>query len=451
MKNNDSRETFASRLGFVLASMGGAIGLGNVWKFPYLVGLYGGAAFIVIYILALLLIAIPILMTEFAIGRKTRKSYTSALKELLPNTKWYFLGIIGVISLTITLSFYNGISGWTLAYIFKSISGSYIGQSSEVINTTFNNFISNPFSVILWLTIMLLLTYIIVIKGVKNGIEKVCNILLPVLFIVIIILAIKSITLPGAIKGLEFYLIPNFKNLSGEAIMAAIGQSFFSLGVGCGNLVVYGSYLDKDKTIGSSTIMVSIGCTLSAILFGLIIFPAAFAYEIEPTVGPPLVFITLPNIFSQMQFGAVFGTVFFILLFFACLTSTICIMEAIVSYLSDEWGFNRTKSCTIVAIIIWLLGIVMMFSFGLLKDVLIFGRTIFDFSNDVLVSAVLLPLGGLFILILSGWILKPKTLLDEINIGDGFKVNKYYTITVKYIAPVAVLLVFLQLIGVIKF
>ena len=275
--------------------------------------------------------------------------------------------------------------------------------------------------------------------------------MLPVLFIAIIILAIKSITLPGAIEGLKFYLIPNFKNLSGEAVIAAIGQSFFSLGVGCGSLVVYGSYLDKDKTIGINTIMVSMGCTLSAILFGLIIFPAAFSYGIESTVGPSLVFITLPNIFSQMQFGAVFGTVFFILLFFACLTSTICIMEAIVSYLSDEWGFSRVKSCTIVAVIIWILGIVMMLSFGLLKDVLIFGRTIFAFSNDILVSDILLPLGGLLILILSGWILKPKTLLDEINTGEGLKVNKYYTITIKYIAPIAVLLVFLELIGVLKF
>ena len=445
------REHFGSRLAFVLASMGGAIGLGNVWKFPYLVGRYGGAAFIVIYLLSLLFIAVPILMCEFAIGRKTGTSYTSALKILCPGKKWYLLGIIGVIALTLTLSFYNGIAGWTVAYIFKSLTGSYNGASADQIGGMFGAFIANPASVILWLTVMLAITMFIVVRGVRGGIEKVCNILLPVLFIMIIGLGIRSVLLPGAGAGLKFYLIPDFSKLNGETVMAAIGQTFFTLGVGAGNLVIYGSYLDRKKTIGSSTIMVGLGDTMAAILFGFIIFPAAFAFGIEPGMGPPLVFITLPTIFAQMKFGMVFATLFFILLFFACLTSTICIMEAIVGYLVDEWKINRKKACWIVGAVIWVLGVIMMFSFGPLSNVLIFGRTIFDFTNDIVVSAILLPLGGLLMLILVGWVLKPKTLLDEINTGEGMKVNAYFIVTVKYIAPLAVILMFLQMVGILRF
>ncbi|MEG0324058.1 MAG: sodium-dependent transporter, partial [Raoultibacter sp.] len=405
------REKFGSRMAFVLASMGGAIGLGNVWKFPYMVGKYGGAAFIVVYLLALFFIATPMLMTEFAIGRKTGTSYTTALKKLCPGKKWYLLGIIGVIALTLTLSFYTGIAGWTVAYIFKSISGSYAGANPEAIGNMFGAFISNPASVIFWLAVMLVITTFVVIRGVKGGIEKVCNVLLPVLFVMIIVLAIRSVMMPGAGEGLKFYLVPDFSSLSGEAIIGAIGQSFFTLGVGCGNLVIYGSYLDKKKTIGSSTWMVGIGDTCAAILFGFIIFPAAASFGIEAGMGPPLVFITLPTIFAQMKFGMVFATIFFVLLFFACLTSTICIMEAIVGYLVDELKVQRKKATIIVAVVIFVIGTVMMLSFGPLADVLIFGRTIFDFTNDILVSAVLLPLGGLIMLILIGWVLKPKGLL----------------------------------------
>lgn len=451
LQNQQQREQFGSRISFVLASMGGAIGLGNIWKFPYLVGRHGGAAFIVVYLIALLLVSGPVLMTEYAIGRKTGASYTTALKKLLPGKKWYLLGIIGVISLVLTLSFYCGIAGWTVAYLFRSITGAYNGMSGDEITTMFGNFTANPFQMILWLAVMLLITTFIVLRGVKGGIEKVCNVLLPIMFVMIIFLAIRSILLPGAEKGLEFYLIPDFSSLDAEAVMAAIGQSFFALGVGCGNLVVYGSYLDRKKTIGSSTVMVVVGDTVAAILFGLLIFPAAFAFNIEAGMGPPLIFITLPAIFAQMNFGMVFATVFFIMLFFACLTSTICIMEAIVGYLVDEFHLNRKLSSWIVTGIVFVVGTVMMMSYGPLADFLIMGQTIFDFFNDTVVSAVLLPLGALLMVILVGWILKPKTILEEVNLGEGIKINRYYTITIKFIAPVAIFFMFLQLVGIINF
>lgn len=445
------REKFSSRISFVLASMGGAIGLGAVWKFPYLVGRHGGAAFIVVFLIALLFVATPILMVEFSIGRKTGTSYTSALKIMCPGKKWYMLGIMGVVSLVLTLSFYSGIAGWTVAYIFKSIAGLFTGMDAAQVGEAFESFISNPAQVIFWMVVMLAITSFVVLRGVKSGIETVCNILLPVLLVMIIILAVRSIMLPGAGAGVEFYLKPNFAGLTGAVVMAAIGQSFFSLGVGCGNLVVYGSYLDRKKTIGSSSIMISLGNTLAAILFGFIIFPAAFAYGVEPGMGPPLIFITLPTIFAQMKLGMVFSTLFFTLLFFACLTSTICIMEAIVGYVVDEWKMARQKATYLVTLLIFLLGSLMMLSFGPLKDFLIFGKTIFDFANDTLVSAILLPLGGLLMVILVGWILNPKHMLDEINIGDGIKFNRYFVITIKYIAPIAIILMFLQMSGVLKF
>lgn len=446
-----AREQFASRLTFVLASMGGAIGLGSIWKFPYVVGQYGGAAFIIVFLLALFFVAIPILITEFAIGRKTQTSYTSALKVLFPEKKWYILGVIGVITLTLTLSFYSGIAGWTIAWLLKSVTGEFSGMNSGQIAGIFQNFITNPFQVILYLFMMLALTTFIVMRGVKQGIEKACNILLPVLFILIIFLAIRSVLLPGAEKGLIFYLRPDFSSLTGEAIMAATGLAFFTLGVGCGNLVVYGSYLDKQNTLGSSAIIVAFGDTLASILFGFIIFPAAFAFNINAGLGPPLVFITLPAIFAQMKFGMLFAALFFLLLFFACLTSTICIMEAIVGYAVDEWKIKRKKATLAVAIIVFILGSVMMLSFGPLSSLLIFGKTIFDFANDTLVTTVLLPLGGLFMLIVIGWILKPNLLLHEVNIGEGMKINHYFIITVKYIAPIAIVIMFLQLTGVINF
>lgn len=440
------REQFGSRIAFVLASMGGAIGLGNVWKFPYMVGRYGGAAFIVVYLIALFFIGAPILMTEFAIGRKTGTSYTSALKILRPGTKWHYVGVIGVIALVLTLGFYGGIAGRTLAYLVKSLTGTFTGMSPDQVGGVFGAFISDPFQVILWLAIMLIITTFVVIRGVKGGIEKVCNVLLPVLFIMIVFLAIRSVLLPGAESGLEFYLKPDFSIITGEVIVAAVSQAFFTLGVGCGNLVVYGSYLDKKKTVGSSTIMVGVGDTLAAVLFGFIIFPACAAYGIEGSMGPPLVFITLPTIFAQMKGGAIFATVFFLLLFFACLTSTICIMEAIVGYVVDEWKVERKKATIGVAILEFAVGILMMLSFGVLSGVSIFGRSIFDFTNDVLVSAILLPLGGLLMVLLVGWILKPQSMLDEINIGEGIKFNKYYTITIKYIAPIAIIAMFIQLV-----
>ena len=445
---NESTERgqWSSRFGFVLASVGGAIGLGNVWKFPYVTGQYGGASFLVIFLLALIFIAVPVLMTEFAIGRNTQRNYAGALKQLLPGTYWYLLGIMGVIALGIILSFYFGVAGWTLAYFFKSIAGSYAAGSQDQVVAEFTGFLNSPFTLVGWQFVMIAITAWVVIRGVSGGIEKICRILLPLLFLMIVGLAIRSCTLPGAIAGIEFYLKPDWGKLNGEAVLAALGQAFFTLGVGAGNMVIYGSYLKRDKTIGSSTAMVAGGDTLAAILMGFIIFPAAFAFSINPEVaGPPLVFMTLPTVFNQMEAGMFFGSVFYLCLFFACLTSTMCILEGVVGYLIDEWQWQRTRSVIMICTIIFVVGTLQMLSFGPLSEFKILDKTIFELS-DYFVSNILLPFGGLMMTIFAGWWWK-DLLLEEINLGEGFKFGRLYIVCIRYLVPLAIVSIFAHQLG----
>lgn len=447
---NNEREKFSSTYGFILSSIGAAVGLGAIWKFPYTVGENGGGAFLLVFLIVLIIIAAPILMIEFAIGRKTKLSYPAALKKLFPGKSWYLMGLFGLGGLGIVLSFYIGISGWSLAYLFKSITGSYAGQGSEVMANNFDNFLNSPFETLFWLLVMTVLTGFIVAKGVQKGIEKVSKVLIPALLVMIVILGIKALTLPGAGAGLEFYLKPDFSAFTFEGILAAIGLAFFTLGVGTGNLVIFGSYLDRSRTIGSSTLIVVFSQIFVAILMGIIIFPGVFTYGVEPTAGPPLVFITLPIIFSQMGYGMLYASIFYLLLFFACLTSTIAILEAIVGYFIDEFKWSRKKTVLITLTVIFSIGIVQMLSFGPLSHITLFDMIIFDIS-DFLVTNIILPIGGLALLIFAGWLLKPEVILEEMNIGKGMKITlSVFSITIKYIAPIVVLIVFLQLLGIIK-
>ncbi|NKB37779.1 MAG: sodium-dependent transporter [Gammaproteobacteria bacterium] len=446
---DSDRGQWSSRFGFVLASVGGAIGLGNVWKFPYVTGQYGGASFLIVFLIALTFIALPVLMTEFAIGRNTQLNYTGALRKLLPGTKWHLVGIMGVIALIIILSFYFGIAGWTLAYFFKSISGSYAAQSQDLIAADFGGFLNSPATLVFWQFVMVAITAWVVIRGINNGIEKICRVLLPLLFFMILALAIRACTLPGAMAGIEFYLKPDWSKLNGEAVLAALGQAFFTLGVGCGNLVIYGSYLKRDKSIGSSAAMVAGGDTLAAVLMGFIIFPAAFAFGINPeSAGPPLVFMTLPSVFAQMNQGMLFASAFYLCLFFACLTSTMCILEGIVGYVIDEWQWQRKKATLAVCTLVFVLGVFQMLSFGPLSDFKVFNKTIFELS-DFFVSNLLLPLGGLMMTIFAGWWWKDR-LVEEINIGEGLKIDSLYVWCVRILVPLAITGIFLQQLGLIN-
>ena len=431
------REQWGSRAGFVLAAIGGAIGLGNVWKFPYVTGRYGGASFLIVYAVALLLVALPVIMVEFAAGRRTQKNYVGALRELIPGTRWYLLGIVGVFAFVLICSFYFGIAGWTVAYFVKSISGSYAGATPPQIAAEFNAFLHRPAELLSWLLLFTIITGFVVDRGIRNGIEKTCLYLLPALFVVIAGLALWAILLPGAQEGLKFYLSPDWSKLSAEAVLAAIGQAFFTLGVGCGGMVIYGSYLDRKHTIASNAITIVVGDFSAAFLIGLLIFPAAFAFGINPEVaGPPLVFLTLPSVFVQMPFGMLFAALFYLALIFACLTSTMALLEAIVGYVIDEWGWQRRPAVAVMCTAIFLLGCGQMLSFGPWSGQLMFEKTFFELS-DALVTTLLLPICALLTLILAGWIWW-RALWQEFNTGEGIEVGPLFQICIRYIAPMAV-------------
>lgn len=445
-----AREKWNSNLGFVLSSIGGAIGLGAVWMFPFTVGMYGGAAFLCVYLLALLFISTPILITEFAIGRRTELNYVSALKKLFPGKRYHYVGYAGLMVMIIVLSFYIGISGWTIAYFFKSVTGSYNGMESAQVIESFGTFLNEPYTLVFWEFVMMVLTVGVLTKGIQNGIEKLCKVLIPALFVMIIILVVNALQLPNAHLGLEFYLLPKFSALTPEAILAAIGLAFFTLGIGVGNMVAYGSYMGKEQAITSSSIYIILGNLLIAFLMGLIIFPSVFSFGIEPEAGPPLVFIVLPTIFANMQFGMVFATIFFLALFFACLTTTIALLQAIIIYFTDELKWTRKKALAIVGTTIFVLGIFQVLSFGPIAHIKLFGMSIFDLSN-YFVSNILLPGSGLVMVLLIGWFSDPNDLLAEINTGKGMKIKTAYIVTIKYVTPAALVLVYLQSLGIIKF
>lgn len=435
--SEQGREYWGSRAGFLIAAVGGAIGLGNVWKFPYMTGQYGGASFLVVYIIALVCVALPVIMVELAAGRSTRRNLAGALRVLMPGSSWYLLGVLGVFIFILVLSFYFGVAGWTLAYLLKSITGSYAQSNPQEIADQFGVFLNSPAQLVFWQLLFAGITGLIVVRGVRRGIERVCTVILPVLFVVIICLAVWAISLPGAEAGLRFYLYPDWSKLSGEAVLAAVGQAFFTLGVGCGGMVIYGSYLDHKQTIASNAGIITFGDFCAALMIGLLIFPAAFAFGINPEVaGPPLVFLTLPAVFVQMPWGMLFASLFYMALAFACLTSTLAILEAVVGYLIDEWNWPRPKATWLSLGFISILGLGQTLSFGPWSDVLLFGKTLFEFT-DTLVSSILLPLAGFLTLLLAGWCWG-GSLWQELNRGEGIQSGRTVRFMIRYVAPIAV-------------
>jgi len=395
------REHWASKLGFILASAGSAIGLGNIWRFPYLVGQNGGAAFVLVYILFVILLGIPVMLAEFSIGQEAQKNPVGTFRELAGrHSHWQLVGFMGIGTGIIILAYYTGIAGWTLAYIVRSLNRTYYLQDAAAV---FQNFISSPQETIFWLLVFAGLGAGIIVAGVTRGIERWCKYLLPILFGILLVLLVRSLTLPNAAAGLSYYLRPDFSKLSPSAILAAAGQAFFSLSLGMGVMITYGSYLGKDTNLLKSAIWVSALDTAVAFLAGMVIFPAVFAFGLEPNSGPGLTFITLPRVFAQMPMGNLFATLFFILLAIAALTSTISLLEVIVSFAIDELGWSRPKATIIMALGTAILGILPTLSFGVLSNWTIYTKNIFE-AMDFLAANILLPSGGLLITIFVGWV-----------------------------------------------
>lgn len=442
------RATFGSKIGVILATVGCAVGLGNIWRFPYMLGENGGAAFLLVYISCILFLGIPVMITEFFIGRYSRKNAAGAFKVMAPGTKWSVIGYNGVAAAFLILGYYAVVSGWTLEYIVQAFSGSLEGKNATDFADEFTAFSTGVFRPILWTVVFIALTHIIIISGVKEGIERASKVMMPVLFLILIALCVRSITLPGASEGLTFLFNPDFSKIDSSVVLSAMGQAFFSLSIGMGCLITYASYFGKQTNLQTTALQVTILDTLVAVLAGVMIFPAVFSFGIEPTTGPELVFITLPNVFEQLPFGNIWSFVFFVLLALAALTSTISLHEVSTAYVHEEYHISRKKAAVIVSIGVTILGILSSLSMGVLKSYTLFGLNFFNLL-DFVTAKIMLPLGGMMICIFTAKRVDKLLLKEEVtNHGTiRFYFFNTYAFFVKYIAPIAIGLIFLNELG----
>ncbi|MGQ1910436.1 sodium-dependent transporter [Marinifilum sp. RC60d5] len=446
------REVFTSKFGVIAAAAGSAVGLGNIWKFPYITGVYGGAAFLFVYLGFIVLIGLPVMLSEFIIGRKSGSNIFGAYKSLAPNSPWKLVGLLGLAAAGMILAFYGVVAGWSIDYVVKACSGSFMEKNPTELSLMFTNFIQAPFTPVIYQLLFMILTMAIVGVGIKDGIEKYAKILMPLLVVLIIVLDIRAITLDGAGEGLKFLFHPDFSKLTAEGVLSALGHAFFSLSLGMGTLVTYGAYIDSSNNLAKTAVQVTVADTLIAILAGVAIFPAVFAFGIEPSSGPGLVFITLPNVFQQMPGGFFFSILFFLLLTVAALTSSISILEVVVAYFKEELKIQRKLATIISTVIISIIGIFCSLSMGILEEHKLFDLNFFDLLDWVSAN-MLLPLGGLFISLFVGWYLGKDKVKEELS--KGSVVVKYllsvFIFLIRYVAPVAIAIVFLNGIGIINF
>lgn len=437
------RSQWGTKIGFILAAVGSAVGLGNIWRFPYMTGENGGAAFVLIYLICVVMIGIPVLIAELALGRYTQLNPVGAIKSIAPRGPWKLLGYLGVLAGITILSYYSVIAGWTIGYIFKTIFHS---------TGNFEKFIADPTGELGYFIVFLGLTMLVVLGGVKTGIERWSKILMPTLFIILIGLIVYAVSLPGAEEGIKFYLQPDFSKLSGKTILSALGQAFFSLSLGMGAMITYGSYITRNTNLFSSAVVIAFSDTLIAVMAGLVIFPALFAVGMEPTQGPGLVFNVLPQIFSQMPGGTIVGVFFFILLAIAALTSSISLLEVGVAWAVDELKFSRTKGTIILTVFAFLIGIPSALSQGSIEyfsNLNFLGKKNFLDIADFLFGSIALSFGGMLLSIFVGWKWGAKKASDEIR----YRMDQEYQILIKlwvflirFVCPVIILFVFLNMI-----
>ena len=451
MQKND-RVNFGSKIGAILAAAGSAVGLGNIWRFPYEAGNHGGAAFILIYLACVFVLGMPIMIAEFTVGRRAKASTGKAFGILAPGTQWKWLGRLGVLSGLLILGYYSVVAGWTLEYIVTSVSNGFANKGPEDFVAIFQNFSQDPVRPIVWCLMFLFLTHFVIVKGVKDGIEKSSKVMMPILFILILVLAVCSMSLPDASKGLEFLLKPDFSKVNADVFLGAMGQAFFSLSLGMGCLSTYASYFGSDTQMGKTALSVGVIDTLVAILAGLIIFPAAFSVGIQPDAGPSLIFITLPNVFQQ-AFGGVpflamiFSLMFYVLLALAALTSTISLHEVVTAYLNEQFGISRGRAALWVTGFCVVTGVLSSLSLGVWDDKF-FGLGFFDLL-DFVTAKLMLPLSGLLVSLFVGWYLKRSLSYEELT-NYGLQKASYFPIymfILRYLAPIAIVLIFVNELG----
>ena len=451
------RERFGSRLGFILVSAGCAIGLGNVWRFPYITGEYGGAAFVVLYLIFLVIFALPVLVMEFAAGRASQRSIARSYDELEPEGgKWHRFKWVGLAGNYLLMMFYTVVAGWMLAFMVKSAMGEFNGASTEHVASVFGQLLADPVQMTIYMLIIVAIGVITTRAGVKNGVERVTKVMMVALFVVLVALCVRAVTLPGAEEGFEFYLMPDFGKLFagntpaeqwatfGDAVYAALGQAFFTVSVGMGSMAIFGSYIGKDRRLTGEAVRVGVLDTLVALMAGLVIFPSCFAFGVEPASGPSLVFITLPIVFNAMPLGQLWGTLFFLFMSFAALSTVIAVFETIMAFSMDQWGVRREKACLVNGALIALLSIPCVLGFNVLSGVAIPGIGDIQSIEDFLVSNNILPLGGLFLVMFVtskrgwGW----KNFLAEADTGEGLRFPAWSYRYMKYVLPVGIVIIF---------
>lgn len=451
------RERFGSRLGFILVSAGCAIGLGNVWRFPYITGEYGGAAFVVLYLIFLVIFALPVLVMEFAAGRASQRSIARSYDELEPEGgKWHRFKWVGLAGNYLLMMFYTVVAGWMLAFMVKSAMGEFNGASTEHVASVFGQLLADPVQMTIYMLIIVAIGVITTRAGLKNGVERVSKVMMVALFVVLVALCVRAVTLPGAEEGLEFYLMPDFGKLFagntpaeqwatfGDAVYAALGQAFFTVSVGMGSMAIFGSYIGKDRRLTGEAVRVGVLDTLVALMAGLVIFPSCFAFGVEPASGPSLVFITLPIVFNAMPLGQLWGTLFFLFMSFAALSTVIAVFETIMAFSMDQWGVRREKACLVNGALIALLSIPCVLGFNVLSGVAIPGIGDIQSIEDFLVSNNILPLGGLFLVMFAtskrgwGW----KNFLAEADTGEGLRFPAWSYRYMKYVLPVGIVIIF---------
>ena len=445
---NENREQWGSKFGFIMAAAGSAIGLGNIWKFPYLTGVNGGAAFVFVYLLIVLFIGFTVMLAELAIGRASQKNAVGAFAKLSSNPLWQIVGWAGVICGFVILSYYGVVAGWSIKYFVASFMD--LMQVAEAGNAGkyFGDFLGNSTEVVVYQTVFMIMCIIVVACGIGEGIERTCKIMMPALFVILLVLIVRAVTLPGAEKGIEFYLKPDFSKLNAATILAALGQAFFSLSLGMGCMITYGSYLKKQDNLAASAFYVVSMDTLAAFLAGFAIFPAVFAMGLEPAAGPGLTFITLPGVFAKMPGSIFFSGAFFILLFFAAFTSAISLLEVVVAYFKDELNWGRATASWVMGLAITALGVPSALAVGTGKPV-IFGLD-FESAMEFLSDKILMPLGGIFIVLFAGWMMSDK--IEKEVTSDGlyrFGLYDVWLWLARVVAPAAILIIFLSGLGII--
>jgi len=458
VKRTSIHGQWSSRWAFILAAAGSAIGLGNIWRFPFMAGQSGGGGFVLLYLGCVFMVALPVMMCEIMLGRRGRQSPLNTMKFLAADENrspyWQIIGLMGLAAGFIILSYYSVIAGWTLAYIFRSGSGMFTGTTAQESADTFHAFISDPEKLLAWHTIFMVMTIIVVSRGVRSGLEQAVRILMPALFLLLLIMAGYAMSTDKFMQGLDYMFVPDFHRIADnfeQIFLNALGQSFFSLSIGMGAMMIYGSYLSDRSSIPATTFTVVLANTSVSLLAGIIIFPIIFSFGLDPaTSGPGLIFVSLPIAFGKMPGGIVIGTLFFFLLMFAAWTSAISLLEPAVTWLVENIGVNRVKAAAYSGIVAWALGIVTVLSFNRWA----FG---FNFAGqsrhngmfdvfDILTSDFLLPLGGLLIAIFAAWRLPREAAFEEMNIGRfAFRIWYFFA---RYVAPVGVTLIFLQAVGI---